>query len=51
MKRAIERYKENILIGGDSNCKDIDWETCGTNIRNVYNVKNVLLDTVTYSKQ
>ena len=46
IKKATEKYKENVLIVGDFNCKEIDWKTSTTNIANVNNVNNLLLDTI-----
>ena len=46
IKKATEKYKENVLIVGDFNCKEIDWKTSTTNIANVNNVNNLLLDII-----
>ena len=46
IKKITEKYKENVLIVGDFNCKEIDWKTSTTNIANVNNVNNLLLDTI-----
>ena len=46
IKKTTEKYKENILIVGDFNCKEIEWKTSTTNIANVNNVNNLLLDTI-----
>lgn len=46
LKKASEKYKENLLIVGDCNCKEINWEDKTTNIVNLDDINNMLLNTI-----
>ena len=45
IKKVTERYKNKLLIVGDFNCKDIEWENGTTNIDQEGNPNNCLLKT------
>lgn len=46
IKKASDKYKENLLIVGDFNCRKIDWLNMSTNISNMEDIHNMLLNTI-----
>ena len=45
IKKVTERYENKLLIVGDFNCKDIEWDNGTTNIYQEGNSNNCLLKT------